>query len=82
MDLYSTTKHSEYYNKYQLYVAKVLSEPIVYGAVLPTGSETVRNCFLSYQAEHQLEMHEILEKFIKAEKVWKNDNQDDNQIIK
>ena len=69
MDLYSTTQHSEYHDKYSLYVATVLGEPVVYGAVLPNGSETARECFLSYQEEHQLEMHEIVEKFIKTEKV-------------
>ena len=69
MDLYSTTQHSKYYDKYSLYIATVLSEPVVYGAVLPMGSEAARNCFLRYQGDHQLEMHEIVEKFIKTEKV-------------
>ena len=71
VDLYSTTQHSTHYHKYTLYVATVLNEPVVYGAVLPMGSETARNCFRSYTENHQLEMHEILEKFIKTEKVRK-----------
>lgn len=70
VDLYSTTKHSvKYYEKYGLYVATVLDEPVIYGAVLPMGSETARNCFRSYNENHQLEIHEIIEKFIKTEKV-------------
>lgn len=69
VDLYSTTQHSEYYNKYTLYVATVLSEPVIYGAVLPMGSETARDCFLGYHGDHQLEIHEIVEKFIENEKV-------------
>ena len=70
VDLYSTTQHSvKYYEKYGLYVATVLDEPVTYGAVLPMGSETARNCFRSYTENHQLEIHEIIEKFIKTEKV-------------
>ena len=69
VDLYSTTQHNIYYDKYALYVATVLSEPVIIGAVLPNGSAAVRNCFLSYQQEHQLELHEIVEKYIKTDKV-------------
>ena len=70
VDLYSTTQHSvKHYEKYGLYVAAVLDEPVIYGAVLPMGSETARNCFRGYTENHQLEIHEIIEKFIKTEKV-------------
>lgn len=70
VDLYSTTQHSvKHYEKYGLYVATVLDEPVIYGAVLPMGSETARNCFRGYTENHQLEIHEIIEKFIKTEKV-------------
>ncbi|XP_068673371.1 uncharacterized protein [Montipora foliosa] len=74
VDLYSTTQHNIYYDKYALYVATVLSEPVIIGAVLPNGSAAVRNCFLSYQQEHQLELHEIVEKFIKTDKYYSEDS--------
>lgn len=69
MDLYSTTQHNVYYDKYGLYVATVLNEPVIIGAVLPTYPESVRDCFISYQQEHQLEIHEIIEQFIRTDKV-------------
>lgn len=69
VDIYSTTQHSEYYDKYKLYVATVLNEPVIYGAVLSMGTETLRKCFLSYYGNHQLEIHEIVGKFIKVEQV-------------
>ena len=69
VDIFSTTQHSEYYDTYKLYVATVLNEPVIYGAVLPKSSEALRSCFLSYQGNHLLEIHEILEKFIKAKQV-------------
>ncbi|XP_022790215.1 uncharacterized protein LOC111329712 isoform X2 [Stylophora pistillata] len=73
VDIFSTTQHSEYYDTYKLYVATVLNEPVIYGAVLPKSSEALRSCFLSYQGNHLLEIHEILEKFIKA-KQYGGDN--------
>lgn len=73
VDIFSTTQHSEYYNTYKLYVATVLGEPVIYGAVLPKTSAALRSCFLSYQGNHQLEIHEILEKFSKT-KQYGGDN--------
>lgn len=69
MDLYSTTQHNVYYDKYGLYVATVLNEPVIIGAVLPTYSKSVRDCFISYQQAHQVEIHEIIEQFIRTDKV-------------
>lgn len=69
VDIFSTTQHSEYYNTYKLYVATVLAEPVIYGAVIPKTNAALRSCFLSYQGNHQLEIHEILEKFSKTKQV-------------
>lgn len=69
VDLYSTTQHNVYYDKYGLYVATVLNEPVIIGAVLPTYPKSVRDCFISYQQEHQVEIHEIIEQFIRTDKV-------------
>ena len=70
VDIFSTPQHSEYYDEYKLYVATVLNEPVIYGAVLPNGTENLRKCFLDYHGNHQLEVHEILEKYINSEQVW------------
>ena len=69
VDVFSTPQHSVYYNEYQLYVATVLNEPVIYGAVLPRGTETLRKCLLSYHGNHQLEIHAIMEKYINAKQV-------------
>lgn len=69
VDIFSTPQHSEYYEEYKLYVATVLNEPVIYGAVLPNDTENLRECFLDYHGNHQLEVHEILEKYIKTEQV-------------
>ena len=69
VDIFSTSKHSEYYDEYKLYVATVLNEPVSYGAVLPNGTENLRKRFLDYLGNHQLEVHEILEKYINSEQV-------------
>lgn len=69
VDIFSTPQHSEYYDKYKLYVATVLSERVIYGAVLPTGTENITKCFLDYHGNHQLEVHEILEKYLNSEQV-------------
>lgn len=69
VDIFSTPQHRSYYDKYTLYVATVLNEPVIYGAVLPNGTETIRKCFLSYHDNHQLEIHAIVEKFLKSEQV-------------
>lgn len=69
VDIFSTPQHSEYYDEYKLYVATVLNERVIYGAVLPMGTENIRKCFLDYHGNHQLEVHEILEKYINSEQV-------------
>ena len=66
---FSTPQHSQYYDEYKLYVATVLSERVIYGAVLPMGTENITKCFLDYHGNHQLEVHEILEKYINSEQV-------------
>ena len=63
VDMFSTPQHSQYYDEYKLYVATVLSERVIYGAVLPMGTENITKCFLDYHGNHQLEVHEIVHQF-------------------
>ena len=69
VDMLSTPQHSQYYDEYKLYVATVLSERVIYGAVLPNVTENITKCFLDYHGNHQQEVHEILEKYINSEQV-------------